>query len=64
MKDIPDVDFRHRAKSVTGVIIKGYDKARKGLKKLKRKKIMMDERLSPFNLPLVRITSKKIVLLF
>jgi len=38
MKDIPDVDFHHRAKSVTGVIIKGYDKAMEGLKKIKKKK--------------------------
>jgi H+/Cl- antiporter ClcA len=38
VKDIPKVDFHIRGRSVTGGIIRGYDKARKGLKKTVGKK--------------------------
>jgi H+/Cl- antiporter ClcA len=38
MKDIPDVDFQVREKSITGGIVRGYDKARKGYDMAKAKK--------------------------
>lgn len=33
MKDMPEVEFKLRSKSVTCGIVRGYDKAKKGLKK-------------------------------
>ena len=38
MKDIPEVDFQLRSKSVTSGIVKGYDKAKKGLRKNRKEK--------------------------
>lgn len=35
MKDMPEVEFKLRSKSVTGGIVKGFEKARKGIKRNK-----------------------------
>jgi H+/Cl- antiporter ClcA len=38
VKDIPEVDYHIREKSITGGIVKGYDKAKKGLRRNKIEK--------------------------
>jgi hypothetical protein len=38
MKDMPDVVFQPRSKSVTGSIVRGFEKAKKGLTRNKKKK--------------------------